>query len=300
MKPLRIVFFGTPDFASASLRSLLDADEQVVAVVTQPDRKQGRNQKLLPPPVKVLAESRGIPVIQPASVRTSDFLTWFQEQNADLAVVVAYGKIIPPQLLALPPHGFVNVHASLLPKYRGASPIQSALIHGETESGVTIMKMDEGLDTGPMYLTRRVALDESTTAAELHDELAVVGGEALVEMLCELRTGTVTLTDQEDEHATYAPLLKKQMEKWIGPSMRNRSSMGCAGAIHGLEAFAFMREGGFVCFPWKDGNPGRRMECRVKCWKSLRIASAFKRVPERYPWACASWRERKPCHRVNL
>ena len=209
MQPLRIVFFGTPEFASTSLQSLLDADEHVVAVVTQPDRKQGRNQRLQPPPVKVLAETHSIPVVQPNSVRTPEFLEWFVEQKADVAVVVAYGKIIPRELLDAPPHGFVNVHGSILPKYRGASPIQSALIHGETESGVTIMKMDEGLDTGPMYLVRRIQLSDTMTAAELHDRLAVVGGGALVEMLQQLRLGTVELTPQADEHATHAPLLKK-------------------------------------------------------------------------------------------
>ena len=279
---------------------LIDADEQVVAVVTQPDRKQGRNQKLLPPPVKVLAESRGIPVIQPASVRTSDFLTWFQEQNADLAVVVAYGKIIPPQLLALPPHGFVNVHASLLPKYRGASPIQSALIHGETESGVTIMKMDEGLDTGPMYLTRRVALDGSTTAAELHDELAVVGGEALVEMLCELRTGTVTLTDQEDEHATYAPLLKKADGKVDWTLDAKQVVDGVRGRYPWPGSFCFHEGRRIRLFPmegWEpgaeNGMPGEVLEVTSN---RIRVQTGSGTVS----LGMCQLEERKPCHRVNL
>ena len=206
----RLVFFGTPDFAASALRALIDQDEEIVAVVTQPDRPKGRNRKLAAPPVKVLAESHGIPVVQPESVKGPEFMEWLREQRVELAVVAAYGKIIPQSILELPEYGFINIHASLLPKHRGASPIQRAVMDGDVESGVTIMQMDVGLDTGDMLLKRKVPIEPQTTAAMLHDDLAAVGGEALTEFLCMLRTGQVNPEPQDDALSTYAPLMSKK------------------------------------------------------------------------------------------
>ena len=205
----RIMFFGTPDFAAASLRGLIDNDENIVGVVTQPDRPKGRNRKMAAPPVKVLAEGRNIPVYQPASVRTAEFLEWFRGQQVDLAIVAAYGKIIPKELLDIPPCGFVNVHASLLPRHRGASPIQTAVVMGDEESGITIMQMDVGLDTGDILLTSKAPINPDMTAADLHNDLAMIGGEAIVDYLCDLRTNSLKPQPQDDTQATYAPLLKK-------------------------------------------------------------------------------------------
>ncbi len=206
----RIAFFGTPEFAASSLQALLDNGENVVAVFTQPDRPRGRNRKLAAPPVKVLAQSRNIPVFQPEKVRTEAFRSEVEALQLDLAVVAAYGRIIPGTILDLPTYGFVNVHASLLPAYRGASPIQRAVANGDLESGITIMQMDEGLDTGDILHQLACPIGPKTTASDLHDELAVIGGEALTQYLCTLRHGTVHPVTQDDERATYAPLLAKE------------------------------------------------------------------------------------------
>lgn len=205
----RIAFFGTPDFAASSLMALLDGGENVVAVYTQPDRPRGRNRKLAAPPVKILAESCGIPVFQPDSVRRDSFLEHLSSLELDLVVVAAYGKIIPEEALSVPTHGFINVHASLLPHYRGASPIQCAVLNGDAESGITIMQMNAGLDTGDILIQHRCAIGGRTTAADLHDELALVGGEALADYLCALRSGTLSPRVQDDAQASYAPLMTK-------------------------------------------------------------------------------------------
>ncbi len=206
---MRIVFMGSPDFAVPCLDTLLSTDE-VVAVVCQPDKPAGRGQKLTPPPVKARALAAGLRVMQPTSVRKPPFLDELRALAPDVCVVVAYGKILPPDVLAAPKHGCLNVHASLLPRYRGAAPIQWAIIRGERETGVTLMQMDAGMDTGDMLLKRAVAIDETITAGELHDKLAPVGAELLVEGLARLKAGTLPPEKQNDAEATLAPMLTKE------------------------------------------------------------------------------------------
>ncbi|MGE4561270.1 MAG: methionyl-tRNA formyltransferase, partial [Desulfobulbus sp.] len=178
--PLKIVFMGTPDFAVPSLRALIDSNHEVAAVVCQPDRQRGRGKVLSPPPVKVLAGEHNLPVLQPGSVRTDEFFEQLHTIAPDLLVVVAYGKILPVRLLQLPRLGAINVHGSILPKYRGAAPIQWAVINGEAESGITIMQMDAGMDTGDILLIERTPIGPQETAGELFDRLSAMGGATLV------------------------------------------------------------------------------------------------------------------------
>ena len=223
--PLRIVFMGTPDFAVPALQALLDGPDRVVAVVCQPDKARGRGKVLSPPPVKVLAEAHGLPVLQPASVRTETFLDQMRQLAPELLVVVAYGKILPGALLRLPRLGAINVHGSLLPKYRGAAPIQWAVINGETETGITIMQMDEGMDTGDILLTVSVAIGPQETAGELFDRLSRLGGETLGSAVAGLKEGRLTRIPQDHSHATSAPMLVKDMGHldWTLPARRLHS-----------------------------------------------------------------------------
>jgi len=206
---MRIVFMGSPDFAVPCLSTLLDTDE-VVGVVCQPDKPAGRGQKLTPPPVKERALAEGLRVMQPASVRKPPFLDELRALAPDLAVVVAYGKILPPEVLAAPRLGCINVHGSLLPKYRGAAPIQWALIRGEPETGITLMQMDAGMDTGPMLLKRAIPVDEQVTAGELFQRLAPLGAETLRDGLALLKEGKLRPEPQNDAEATLAPMLTKE------------------------------------------------------------------------------------------
>src|SRR5712692_1578746 len=211
--PLRIVFMGTPEFAVPSLQALLDADPgtvgRVVGVVTQPDRPKGRGQQLAPPPIKVLAQQAGLPILQPVKMKDPDFLDALRGWTPDVIAVTAFGRILPPVVLDLPPLGCVNVHGSLLPKYRGAAPIQWAIINGETETGITTMLMDPGLDTGPMLMRAIIPIHPTDTAGDLAARLAPVGGRLLVETLAGLKNGTLRPTPQDHAKATLAPLLKK-------------------------------------------------------------------------------------------
>jgi methionyl-tRNA formyltransferase len=202
---------GTPDFAVPSLQALLDGPDEVIGVVCQPDRKKGRGKKLSPPPVKVLAEKHGLPVYQPASIRTDDFLDQVRAMNLDLITVAAYGKILPGALLHLPRLGTINVHGSLLPKYRGAAPIQWAVINGETETGITIMQMDEGMDTGDILLQEAIGITDEDTAGTMFEKLARLGGPLLVRAIAQLKNGELTPIRQDDSLATEAPMLKKEM-----------------------------------------------------------------------------------------
>ena len=208
--PLRIVFFGTPDFAVPSLRALLESDDEVVGVVCQPDRPAGRGQQLSAPPVKVVAVQAGVPVLQPDKVRTPEFLDALRQWAPDLIVVAAYGRILPKPVLDLPPHGCINVHASLLPKYRGAAPIQWAMLRGEPETGVTIMQMNEGMDTGDIRLQRATPIAADETYGALQARLAVLGAEALRAALTSLKAGTLPRLPQRDADMTLAPMLSKE------------------------------------------------------------------------------------------
>jgi methionyl-tRNA formyltransferase len=206
---MRVVFMGSPDFAVPALERLL-ATENVVAVVTQPDRPAGRGLEVVAPAVKTAALKAGVPVMQPASVRKPPFLDELKALAPDLCVVVAFGRILPPEVLALPRRGCWNVHASLLPKYRGAAPIQWSIIRGELETGVTLMQMDAGLDTGDMLLSRSTPIGEDETAGALHDRLSTLGAEVLGEGLDRVAAGTLKATPQDAAHATLAPLMTKE------------------------------------------------------------------------------------------
>jgi len=209
--PLRILFMGTPEFAVPALRALLQGPDQVVAVVCQPDKESGRGRKLQTPPTKVLAMAGGIPLLQPRSVRTPVFLEEIAALRLDLIVVAAYGKILPGSLLRLPRLGAINIHGSLLPKYRGAAPIQWAVINGERETGVTIMQMDEGMDTGDILLPAAIPITDEDTAGTMFAKLAVVGGQALMEAIARLKEGTLPPRKQDNRLATEAPMLEKEM-----------------------------------------------------------------------------------------
>lgn len=207
---MRLVFMGTPDFASASLEALLRSDDSIVGVVTQPDRPKGRGQTLTPSPVKLLAEREKIPLLQPLKMKGPEFLQALAEWKPDLIAVAAFGRILPPAILSLPPLGCINVHGSLLPKYRGAGPIQWAIINGETETGITTMLMDEGMDTGAMLLQEAIPIAQDDTAGSLSPRLAELGGRLLVETIVRLKAGTLMPRPQDASQATMAPLLKKE------------------------------------------------------------------------------------------
>jgi methionyl-tRNA formyltransferase len=210
MTGLRIVFMGTPEFACPTLRTLIERGEQVVAVVTQPDRPKGRGQQTLPPPVKLLAQEHGIPVLQPVKVRHPDAIEEIRLLSPDLIVVVAFGQILPKALLEIPARGCINVHASLLPRYRGAAPLNWCIINGETETGVTTMMMDVGLDTGDMLLKSATPIDPDEDTSSLHDRLSRIGAELLAETLDQLSEGRLVPEKQDDALTCYAPMLKKE------------------------------------------------------------------------------------------
>lgn len=208
---MKLIFMGTPDFAVPCLESLIDAGHEIAAVFTQPDKPVGRKQVLTPSPVKVCAEKHGITVYQPRSVRTDDAVSIVRNIAPDCVVVVAFGKIIPPEMLAIPRLGFVNVHGSLLPKYRGAAPIQWAVIDGEKRTGVTTMQMDEGLDTGDILDVMSTDIGENETSGELFDRLAPMGAELIVKTLEKLEQGIVTPIKQDDSLSNYAKIITKDM-----------------------------------------------------------------------------------------
>ncbi|MBI5892244.1 MAG: methionyl-tRNA formyltransferase [Deltaproteobacteria bacterium] len=200
---------GTPDFAAPSLKLLIESPYEVCAVATQPDKPKGRGMVLTPPPVRVLALAHNIPVFQPERLN-SDFAAKLKEIAPDMIVVAAYGKILPKSVLEIPKYGCINVHASLLPKYRGAAPINWAIINGEKETGITTMLMDEGMDTGKMLLKESVKISNDDTAGTLHDKLKEVGANLLIKTLDALRNGTIAPIEQDDSLATYAPMIKKE------------------------------------------------------------------------------------------
>ncbi len=208
---MRVAFMGTPDFAIPTLERLLESPHQVVVVVTQPDRPKGRGQQLAPSPVKVRALDAGIPVLQPEKLRAERFHETLATFSPDVAVVVAYGKILPPEVLTVPRHGCFNVHASLLPRYRGAAPIQRAMANCDDITGVTIIKLDEGMDTGPIVAAEEVPILEDDDHTSLSQMLSVIGANLLIQTLDALeRDGTVALTPQDETQATYAPPLTKE------------------------------------------------------------------------------------------
>lgn len=207
---MKILFMGTPDFAIPSLRALCDSGEEVVGVVTQTDKPKGRSYVLTPPPVKVFAESRGIPVYQPKTLRSDDFARLLAEINPEMIVVIAFGKILPENVLAYPKYGCINVHGSLLPAYRGAAPMQRAIINGEMETGITTMYMDAGIDTGDMLLDASLPIGENDNFETVHDALATLGAETLLKTIAGLKAGTVERRKQNEALATYAAKIEKE------------------------------------------------------------------------------------------
>ncbi len=211
---LRIIFAGTPEFAAISLQALLDASKdhayEVIAVYTQPDRPAGRGRKLQASPVKMLAQTRQVPVYQPENFKNPTVVETLQALNADLMIVAAYGLLLPPAILAAPRSGCINIHASLLPRWRGAAPIQRAILAGDAETGITIMQMNEGLDTGDMLLKQHCPIEPTDTAASLHDKLAKLGGEALLTALDKGEQNKLKPEAQDDNQSSYAAKLKKQ------------------------------------------------------------------------------------------
>lgn len=206
---MKILFMGTPDFALFSLKALCEARENVIGVVTQPDKPKGRGYTLTPPPVKVYAEEKGIPVYQPNTLRGEDFAALLDTLAPDLIVVVAYGKILPENVIRYPAFGCINVHGSLLPKYRGAAPMQRAIMDGEKVTGITTMYMDVGLDTGDMLLKSEIIIEETDNFETIHDKLASCGAETLLRTVDGLRNGTLAREKQDDSLSTYAAKIEK-------------------------------------------------------------------------------------------
>ena len=254
---MRVVFLGTPGFSVPSLKALLNSthyDYKLVGVITQPDRPAGRGQKLTPPPVKVVAEQFGLPIFQPHRLRDDpDAQQFLKETHPELMVVVAFGQILTPEFFDYPPLGSINVHSSLLPKYRGAEPIVHALINGETETGVTIMKIDEGIDTGDILSQVSLPVEEDTTAGELEDVLAHQGAELLIHTIPLYAEGKIQSQSQDDEQATYAPRLGKEDAQidW------NRSGPQIHDWVRALN-------------PWPTATANFRNE-KVKIWRTARV-----------------------------
>lgn len=217
---MRVIFMGTPDFAVPSLEKLLEAGYEVCAVYTQPDKPKGRGHKLQASPVKEFALRYGLPVLQPVTLRNEEVQQELRSWNADAFIVVAYGKILPKAVLDMAPLGCINVHGSLLPKYRGAAPIQWTVIHGEKTGGVTTMFLGEGVDTGDMLLKAETPVGEEETAGELFDRLKDLGAQLLLDTLRQLEEGTLKPTPQKEEEATHAPMLTKELSvlDWTKPA----------------------------------------------------------------------------------
>ncbi len=228
---MKIVYMGTPDFATAPLKALCENGYDVVGVFTQPDKPVGRKAVLTPPPVKVVAENYGIEVFQPTTLKNGAGLEILKKLQPDLVVVVAYGKILPSDFLSYPRFGCINIHGSLLPKYRGAAPIQRCVLDGEEYAGITSMQMDEGLDTGDMLIKESLKIGENETSGELYERLAPLGAEVLLKTLDALTKGTLSPVKQDDEKSTYA----KMLDKTMSPVDWNESAQSIHNKIRGLD-----------------------------------------------------------------
>ncbi|PKM96045.1 MAG: methionyl-tRNA formyltransferase [Firmicutes bacterium HGW-Firmicutes-1] len=210
---MKIIFMGTPDFSVPTLKTLIGSEHELIAVVTQQDKPKGRGNKLSHTPVKEVALEYNIPVFQPKKVREAEFIQLLTELQPDVIVVIAFGQILPKALLEIPKFGCINVHASLLPKYRGAGPIQWSVMNGEKETGLTTMFMDIGLDTGDMLLKEAIEIDKDETGGSLHDKLSILGGPLLIRTLKQLEEGSITRICQDHQAASYAPMLSKELGK---------------------------------------------------------------------------------------
>lgn len=254
-----IIFMGTPIFAVESLKKLHE-NFNVTAVITQPDKKSGRGQKISISPVKEFALSKNIPVVQPNTLKNEEFMDFLKKENPDLIVVVAYGKILPESILNFPKYGCINVHGSLLPRWRGAAPIHWSIIEGDKKTGVTIMYMDKGLDTGDMILKKEILINDKMTTSELHDIMMKVGAEALVEALFNINNGKIIREKQDDKLATYASMLNNDNTQIDF----NKSSTEIVNLIRGLnswpKAYTHLDEKIYKVLEaeisTKKGNPG--------------------------------------------
>ena len=248
---MRIVFMGTPDFAVPCLQKLIDCGHEISGVFTQPDKPKGRHGVMTPPPVKELALKNGLTVYQPVKMKDGTALEMLRQADPELVIVVAYGKILPKEILELLKYGCINIHASLLPKLRGAAPIQWSVINGFEKTGVTSMQMDEGLDTGDMLIKKETAIGENETAGELHDRLSLLGAQVLEETLCALEKGELKPVKQNHSEFTYAPMLSKEMS----PIDWNLSAQEVHNKIRGLS-------------PWPSAS-ARLGEKNVKIHRSV-------------------------------
>ncbi len=282
---MRILFMGTPEFAQISLKALVDDKRDVIGVITQPDKPKGRGYEMSMPEVKIFALEKDIPVYQPDTLKDEAILPLLKELNPDIIVVVAYGKILPEYILNYPKYGCINIHGSLLPEYRGAAPIQRAVIDGKKVSGVTSMYMEKGLDTGDMLIKSELPIGEETTAGEYHDALAVLGGEVLLKTLDGLKEGTITPEKQDDALSTYA----SQLSKAEGEIDWNNTNEQIYNKVRGLnpwpKAFSFIGGKRFVVdFVYKcddEGNAGEVLSAdsdgiKVACKKGSVIIKEIK------------------------
>jgi len=228
---MKLIFIGTPDFAVPCLQKLIDGEDEIAAVFTQTDKKVGRKQILTAPPVKQLAQKYNIPVYQPQSIKNSDAADVIKELNPDLIVVVAYGKILPKAVLDIPKLGCINVHASLLPKYRGAAPIQWAVLNGDKETGITVQRMNEGVDTGDIMLVHKTEIGRNETSAELFDRLAVLGADVLVQAIEQIKNHTAKYTPQPEGDLGYASMLNRS----FSPIDLNKSAFEIHNQVRGLQ-----------------------------------------------------------------
>ena len=283
-KDLRTVFMGTPEFALQTFQGLIDAGCNLVAVYTQPDRPKGRGKQLAAPPVKELALKHGIPVHQPLKLRQPEVVAELEALAPDLIVVVAYGQILPKSVLDIPRFGCINVHASLLPKYRGAAPINQAIVNGETETGITTMYMDVGLDTGDMLVKKSLPIGPDETAGQLHDRLAALGRETMDETLRRLCSGTLQREAQDNNLTSYAPLMKKEdgCIDWSRPAAEIHNQ------VRGLDPWpgAYTTLNGELlklaetCAEEGSGNPGDIVAAeatgvKIACGRGVLVAGAL-------------------------
>lgn len=258
---MKIIYMGTPDFAVGPLKALIKAGHEVCAVVTQPDRQKGRGKEMAPSPVKECALEYGLPVLTPVKIKEKESVEELKKYPADIFVVAAFGQLLSEEILNMPKYGCVNIHASLLPKYRGAAPIQWSIIDGEKETGVTIMQMDKGLDTGDILFQKKVPITKEETGASLFDKLAKAGAELIVEALAKIERGEVNPVKQDDNNSCYAKMLTKS----VGKIDWNKSAVEIERLVRGLNSWpsAYTEYKGKQLKVWKaevlphiDGRPG--------------------------------------------
>ncbi len=258
---MKIVFMGTPDFAAGALEALIHKGEEIVLVVTQPDKPKGRSKELVYSPVKECALKHGIPVFQPVKIKEKEAVEELRKYSADIFVVAAFGQIVSKEILDMPPLGCVNIHASILPKYRGASPIQNVILDGEKETGITIMQMDEGIDTGDILYVKKIEIQREDTFETLHDKLMNLGGEAITEAIDLIAEGSLEAEKQDDSLSCYAKMIKKEM----GEMDFSKDAFSLERKVHGMN-------------PWPSAYTfyhGKQM----KLWDVFALEEETKEIP---------------------